>query len=33
MIAKSGDFPAEFDEGDGLKNRCTLKEKLGSGKC
>jgi hypothetical protein len=27
MIAKSGDFPAEFDEGDGLKNRCTFERK------
>jgi hypothetical protein len=24
---KSGDFPAEFDEGDGLKNRCRFERK------
>ena len=34
LIVKSGDFPAEFDEGDGLKNRCRFgQEKVGSGKC
>jgi hypothetical protein len=27
MIAKSGDFPGEFDEGGGSKNRCTFERK------
>jgi hypothetical protein len=27
VIAKTGDFAVEFDEGDGLKNRCRLKKK------
>ena len=27
FLVKSGDFPVEFDEGDGLKNRCTSERK------
>ena len=27
LIVKSGDFRAEFDEGDGLKNRCLGSER------
>ena len=27
LIVKSGDFPVEFDEGGGLKNRCRVGEK------
>jgi hypothetical protein len=27
LIVKSGDFLAEFDEGGGLKNRCTFERK------
>ena len=27
LIVNSADFPVEFDEGDGLKNRCRLERK------
>jgi hypothetical protein len=27
LIVKSGDFPAEFDESGGSKNRCTFERK------
>jgi hypothetical protein len=27
LIVKSDDFPVEFDEGDGLKNRCRERKK------
>jgi hypothetical protein len=33
VIAKTGDFAVEFDEGDGLKTVVGSKEKVGSGKC
>jgi hypothetical protein len=29
---KRGGFPHEFDDGDGLKNRCRSEEEAGSGK-
>jgi hypothetical protein len=33
LIVKSGDFPVEFDEGEGSKTVVGSTEKVGSGKC